>query len=799
MQKGILIILVIMGFLCPVSGQQFTISGKTLTEAGAALGFVKVELSIEDSIVTGAISDSTGAFSIKAAPGNYILTSKTWSFQEYQQPVSLTKNIDLGDIAMKLDENVTEVEITARKAFIKRDLDRTIINLQGTILSDGDAWEALRLAPGIMVDQNGGIRMNGKSDIAVMIDGRTIQLSGEDLMDLISGISASEVATIEIINNPPANFAASGSGIVNITMKKDGNQGLRGNVRTRIKRGVYNKYTEGISLTASKKKWYMNASYDLNFGKRNNLENTEIFFESPTLGSSSWDESNESNSNYLKHGYHFYTDYKPTDKSTFSFRTDGNLTPRNNTLLTAETTIMSDVSEIPDSSIINQNQSDKDGNFQSYFLGYEFKSGQGYWRLNTDYSRFNSNVSQEILSDFFSASGNQLREEDFQFDAISNVDIVGVQSDWGRRIGTKNIIDLGVKYSNIQTSNDLRHFDLLNGVAQINPERTNGFDYQEHNAAAYVSMRGSWQKLTYKAGIRTEYTDLYGSTTAEDTAIDNSYLRAFPSLHLQYVSNEKSIWGLALGTRINRPNYRYLNTIRMYSSPYSYIEGNPFLQPAIVRNLEVNWLYNQTFFFSAFASQTSNAINEMSVQNNEDNTLKFLAINQKQNYQAGVSANGSYDIFPWWSTYWDVRAFYQFNRFDSPDTGEEIRNSALAFEPFIWTGFYPNKLRGLSFEFQFSYYSPALQGSFEVKSRSELAFGMKKKFFKKRLAAGLLIADLLDDNKFVLRSRFAGQDHVYREDPENQYIRLNLTWKFGNQKVKDKEEQKSNTEEKQRL
>lgn len=798
MRQAILIFLIIAGFLCPVSGQQFTISGKTLTEDGTALGFVKVELSIEDSILTGAISDSTGAFSLTAAPGTYSLTTKTWSFQDHQQLISVSKDLNLGDISLKMDENVTEVEITARKAFIKRDLDRTIINLTGTILSDGDAWEALRLAPGIMVDQKGGIRMNGKSDIAVMIDGRTIPMSGEDLMDFISGISASEVATIEIINNPPANFAASGSGIVNITMKKGGNQGIRGNVRTKLKRGVYNKYTEGISLTASKKKWYLNASYDLNAGKRNNRENTEILFESTTQTPSSWNETNESNSEYLKHGYHFYTDYKPTDKSTFSFRTDGSISPLNNTLLIGQTDI-SQVSEAPDSSIVNQNQSDKNGDFQSYFLGYENKGDKGYWRLNTDYSRFSSNLSQEILSDIFSSNGNQLREEDFKFDALSTVQIIGAQSDWGLRVGSKSILDLGVKYSNIQTTNDLQHYDILNEIAQINPLRSNGFAYTEQNAAAFISMRRSWEKIQMKAGIRTEYTDLSGGNTDNDTTIDNAYLRAFPSLHLQYESSEKSIWGLSLGTRINRPNYRYLNTVRMYSSPYSYIEGNPFLQPAMVRNLEVNWLYNQTFFFSAFASQTSNAINEMSVQNNEDNTLKFLAINQRQNYQTGISANGSYDIFPWWSTYWDVRAFYQFNQFQSPDTGEEIQNSALAFEPFIWTGFYPQKLGGLSFEFQFSYYSPGLQGSFEVKSRSEVTFGMKKKFFDKRLAASLLVADLLDDNKFVLRSRFAGQNHVYREDPENQYIRLNLTWKFGNQKVKDRKEQKSNTEEKKRL
>lgn len=779
-------------------GQDALLSGRVVTADGTGLGYANVELATGDSIVAGAISDSSGYFQVAVSPGTYTLTTKTWGYDSFVGTVDIQSDKDVGELPMKISGDITEVEIRARKPLVIREIDRIRVNVSNTILADGDAWEMLRLAPGVMVSQKGDIRINGKSNILVMIDGREVFLSGQDLMDMLTGMSASEVASVEIISNPPASFSASGSGIVNIIMKKDSREGLRGNLRSRFTRGINNRMTNGLNMTFKRKKLYLNGSYDLNFGKRFSEERSNIRFNSPTEGISFWNEVNELNGRYMKHGYHLYADYALSEKAVLSFRTDGSVTPYNGTDNFGLTNIYG-ADGLPDSSIVNENEALNKGNFQSYFLGYKQEMDKGYWQLHADYTKFSSQLSQDIFSEFRNTGGLSLGRSDFLFDSDQDVNIFGGQFDISRPLDKIGSLDAGVKFSTIRTDNGLEHYDLVDGLAIRNETRSNDFVYDEQNAAAYLSWRKNWQDFSIKAGLRSEFTNLDGRSLTDGQSIDNQYLRWFPSLHLQYVPSEKNIWGLTYGTRINRPSYRFLNVFRMYSSPYSYIEGNPFLQPAIVRNLELSLVHDNNYFFSLFASHTDNAITQISLQDNEENTLKFFALNQDVAVRAGASTNGSLDLFEWWSVYWDVSGYWQYNAFTAPDNGSEVANTAFAVEPFLWTGFYPGRLDGLSIEFQFSYYSPRLQGSFRVDSRSELAFGLKKKFFNDRLAASFFLADLFDDNKFVLRSRYSEQDHLYREDPENQYFRFGLNWKFGNQKVKSKKEQKSNTEEKQRL
>jgi outer membrane cobalamin receptor len=55
-----------------------------------------------------------------------------------------------------------------------------------------------------------------------MIDGRRSYLSAADLQNMLQGMSADNIKTIEIINNPSAKYDANGNaGIINIILKKE--------------------------------------------------------------------------------------------------------------------------------------------------------------------------------------------------------------------------------------------------------------------------------------------------------------------------------------------------------------------------------------------------------------------------------------------------------------------------------------------------------------------------------------------------------------------------------------------------
>ena len=84
----------------------------------------------------------------------------------------------------------------------------------------GDAMDAIKRAPGVTVARN-EINIAGKSSVAVMIDGRLQQLSGDDLAQMLHSIPAENISKIEVITSPSAKYDAEGNaGIINLVFEK---------------------------------------------------------------------------------------------------------------------------------------------------------------------------------------------------------------------------------------------------------------------------------------------------------------------------------------------------------------------------------------------------------------------------------------------------------------------------------------------------------------------------------------------------------------------------------------------------
>ncbi|MGY0035811.1 hypothetical protein [Pedobacter sp. NJ-S-72] len=137
--------------------------------------------------------------------------------------IELNRNTDLGSITLSpLSNNLKEVSIAAVKPFIQQQYDKTVINVSGSIAAVGStALEVLEKAPGITIDQNDNIAMRGRQGVLVMIDGKLVPMSGQDLANMLKGMSANQIEKIDLITNPSSKYDASGnSGIIDIKLKK---------------------------------------------------------------------------------------------------------------------------------------------------------------------------------------------------------------------------------------------------------------------------------------------------------------------------------------------------------------------------------------------------------------------------------------------------------------------------------------------------------------------------------------------------------------------------------------------------
>lgn len=132
----------------------------------------------DSALVVGVSSDAEGKFklpSVKA--GNYIMRVTYIGFQGYSRNITLpkgNKSINLGTITLLEDSKILkEAEVTAKLAQVEMKADTFVYNAEAYRLPEGSALEELvRKLPGAEVDDEGNIKINGKSVTKIMVDGK---------------------------------------------------------------------------------------------------------------------------------------------------------------------------------------------------------------------------------------------------------------------------------------------------------------------------------------------------------------------------------------------------------------------------------------------------------------------------------------------------------------------------------------------------------------------------------------------------------------------------------------------------
>ena len=212
-----------------VTFAQSNLAGKVQDTQSAPIAYATVSLLRTDStLVTGTITDDAGVFALSAPSGKYLLQV---SYIGYR---TVCRKVQSGDVNLLLtlseeSKQLGEVEVKAKKQLIERQFDKIVLNVSNSPFAMGsNGKDLLKKAPGVNVDKDGNVTVNGKS-VEVYIDGRPSYLSGEQLKAMLEGTDGSTIEKIEIISNPSAKYDASGQGgIINIKTKRNMMRGLNG-------------------------------------------------------------------------------------------------------------------------------------------------------------------------------------------------------------------------------------------------------------------------------------------------------------------------------------------------------------------------------------------------------------------------------------------------------------------------------------------------------------------------------------------------------------------------------------------
>lgn len=386
-------ILLLFAFLFPLFlFSQNKITGQILDSENIPVEFATINLHTKDTVLLkSTFSDENGKFEIDEIQGNYLLDISFLGNPLFNKEIKLNNNIDLGIIKVENSITLQEIIISKEKKLIEKKIDRLVFNVENSVAATGgNGLDALKLAPRIKV-QNDEISMIGKGSVAVLINDRIVQMSGEDLSTYLKSLNAEDIKSIEVISNPPAKYSAEGnSGLVNIVLKKSKNDAWNASLRSIYQQATYAKGNVGGSFNMQKGKIQLNTAISYTNGSNAPQETNKIFYPNLT-----WDEVNNRRDFTDALSTRLGLEYKINDKLSTGFTYNY---INSNPLIKEidKTTLTNPSNSVLDSLIttLGRNEYDKTLNSLNYHLIYDIDTIGRKLSLDFDYFNYKNETNR---------------------------------------------------------------------------------------------------------------------------------------------------------------------------------------------------------------------------------------------------------------------------------------------------------------------------------------------------------------------------------------------------------------------
>ncbi len=797
MKPALLFLFFIFLNISSLKAQEFEISGRVKDANDAPLVFANVLLKNQDSVlIKGAATDENGLFAIRNVKGgNYLLSASYLDASSEIRSVTVTSDVTLDDlIILQTETQLEEVEVIYKKPTIEQRADRLIFNVENTSLSQGNIWDILKQTPGVIII-NDKINIKGSSNIGVMINGRLVNIPQSDIVNLLSGSSADNVESVEVILNPPAKYSAEGGLLLDIKMKKNLIAGYNGSVYNRYTQAVFPKHMLGTDHFFKGKKTDFTLTYSFRQNKNlNRFTDITNFFDANSVNEV-WTTEQKNIIRDKQHNLSGFLDYEINERNSLSFSTINSFTTPGNRYITSQTIIEDPTGDL-DSSFYTENDSDYEVFNTAYYLdwNHQFQKKGEKITFATNYTYYDYERDQNLNTDFFDINGAVTGENDFITQSGQKTSLYSAQVDYTDPIKQSIILETGLRYSGINSQSTITQEGFDRTQPGINPTEAGVFDYDEQIMAGYVSLNNSWKNWQLNMGLRAEYTETLGNLDTTNESVENKYLQLFPSLSVQHKFNDKNSLAMRYYRRISRPRYSDLNPFQYFQSNNSVVEGNPFLRPATRNYVSLEYNLNRTYSLEVYYFHKKNDFFEQVVQDNETNLLRFLSVNLESNITYGAEFRWNKSLTNFWDTYLLLSHYYKQNSFTDIDSGAILDNS-------IWTShvrfnnyFTLLKDRSLYADILFRYSAPTVFGNSKRESTSQLTLSFSKSFWQRRAAVSLSIDDVFNNGNYLSTRNYLNQDNSSFSRRETRLFYIGFRYKFGNNKIRDNQKRKSTDE-----
>lgn len=760
---------------------QLNINGEVIDENDMPLPYVEVEVYENNEYITDYVTEFDGKFNIQLNKGNYKIVGNHFGVDVFTMDIELNKNTDLGKIKV---DNIIELEgIVLTGRVYKQEYDKFIFNVENSPLKKGyNGIEVLKRSPKLQVSSEGDIMLRNQS-VLVLINGRKMNMSGEELKNYLNSIDSENIKSIEIQNVGSADTDASNSGgVINIVLKKVP-IGFQTNVRTMyLHKNTENQlYFGGLSNQFGSDKW--------NIYNRINYQEDENSFKYNSTKSFHENSNKHENkgSNNLNHR-HFNTStgvfFYPNSKHEIGAE-----------IYYSNSKVKRDGFDILD--IYNPNLIASAENIAtSYDKG-------SFWNLTTNYTYKIDSLGSNLkfIADFGNNKVDRENEVDTKYyfgnledsrnlyltDAVSK--FYNIQTDWNQKFKSNFEFNFGAKFSNVSRDNQLDNFLYIIGWTP-NPDLREDFKNNENIFANYFSIATRiGEKHQLKAGIRTEYTEIKGTDFINNTEVKQDYFDWFPSLYYGYDLTEKQTLSLSYSKRIQRPSFGDLNPFVIKLNDFLYQIGNPDLKPQYTDKLELEY-QNRNHSFSIYGDFTKNYLTGIYTTDNDQ-----ISYYSPQNFgkikDYGLDYSYSGNITKWFYSNISFGSWYY--KYKVQDTNHS--RASLYLSSF----FQFNLTNSLSLDV-FNYYtSPNQFGVTKGAKQYQLNIGLQKSFGNGSGLMRLAFEDVFNTIRDKNTSYYNDFDFRFYQKRTTRSILLSLTFMINNKNQINERNVESQNENKSRL
>ena len=756
--------------------------------------FANIILSdFEGNFIAETTTLEDGSFELLIKNGSYNLKISSVGFTDFEKEISIQGTLDLGIIQLlESATNLDEVFIESNKKTVEQKIDKVVYNIENKISnSGGDALTALKTAPGVLV-QNNSINILGKGSSRVMIDGRIIELSGEDLNNFLKSIASADIKNIEIITNPSAKHDANGDGgLININLKKAKKDSWKNTTSLIYEQNKYGASTLRNSFSYSKNKFRLSASGNGKIGNSQEKETLDINYPDGL-----WQLKNESKIKEDNISGRISVDYDISEATTFGFQYLGSST---NPDRKSDTKIaIYDTNNALESILKNNGYNDQDAknnSFNAHFATKLDTLGKNL-SVDVDYFTFDSKFDNNFLAQTFSPDMTFVEvNQSAKNTSAQGIDNFSIKADFEQPLKTINL-SYGAKASFIKSNSNLQYFNTISKNPELDASQSNRFHYKENNQSVYINGNKKFnEKLQIQLGLRIENTQTNGFSETLNQEINNDYLKIFPKFYISYQLNDDQNLNFNYGKRINRPGFSLLNPFRSYINSNSYSEGNPFLKPSFSDNFDFTFSYKEKFRTNAFLNYTSQGYGVIFTSDASTNTQIITRQNYYNEYYYGLGENFSGEITKWWE---NESSLYLFGSKTNFTTNLEAKLENTV-QVYLTTNNIFSVNETTKIEVDYSYSSSVKKGLYEIGYMSGLSIGLQKSILKNSVQVSLLANDIFNTSYLKnYKSTVNGIDQNYSENNSSRFVRLSLTYNFGNKKLNLKPHESGNEEEKRR-